>query len=263
MLRGLDEELVARKYAHVERERRFLVDQARRPDLADAAFILIEDRYIDNTRLRLRRMTDSGTGRIVLNIGKKYDVIDVLNRPTVATYLDQREYDLLATLPARFLKKRRYPVEGGFGIDIFEGDLFGLELAEVEQEDATALTAIVPPEWANVEVTHDPRFQVVDSREWVVTIWRSCWEQLPRHDGHPGIPGGVPPDADAASGERFAAVEADLPDTGALYFHAARGPRRPARSRTDHRTRFTNIRPPSRRSVWKLGTASIRSDRWL
>jgi hypothetical protein len=70
MLRGLDEELVAHKYAHVERERRFLVDPARRPDLADAPYILIEDRYIEGTRLRLRAMTDSVSGRVVLKIGR-------------------------------------------------------------------------------------------------------------------------------------------------------------------------------------------------
>ena len=70
MLRGLDEELVAHKYAQVERERRFPVDPARRPDLADAPYILIEDRYIEGTRLRLRAMTDSVSGRVVLKIGR-------------------------------------------------------------------------------------------------------------------------------------------------------------------------------------------------
>ena len=159
MLRGLDEELVAHKYAQVERERRFPVDPARRPDLADAPYILIEDRYIEGTRLRLRAMTDSGSGRVVLKIGKKYDVADVLSRPTVTTYLDRAEYDLLAKLPARSLRKRRYPVGADFGIDLFEGALAGLELAEIEQDDAAALMSIVSPEWAIAEVTHDPRFQ--------------------------------------------------------------------------------------------------------
>ncbi|BCA61056.1 hypothetical protein HMP09_0290 [Sphingomonas sp. HMP9] len=159
MLRGLDEELVAHKYAHVERERRFLVDPARRPDLAGAPHILIEDRYIDGTRLRLRRMTDSVSGRIVLKIGKKYDVADVLSRPTVTTYLDQGEYDLLAKLQARSLSKRRYPVGAGFGIDVFEGALSGLELSEIEQHDAATLMSVVIPEWAVAEVTYDPQFQ--------------------------------------------------------------------------------------------------------
>ena len=81
------------------------------------------------------------------------------SRPTVTTYLDRDEYDLLAKLPAQSLRKRRYPVGADFGIDLFEGALAGLELAEIEQDDAAALMSIVSPEWAIAEVTYDPRFQ--------------------------------------------------------------------------------------------------------
>ena len=134
MLRGLDEELVAHKYAHVERERRFLVDLLRRPSLDGCRSIRIEDLYITGTRCRLRRMTDSVGGRVVLKLSKKYDVPDPLARPLVTTYLTTEEYALFAALP-------------------------GLELAEIEQSDAASLDAVQVPEWARSEVTYDPNFQ--------------------------------------------------------------------------------------------------------
>ncbi|TPG12841.1 hypothetical protein EAH84_08055 [Sphingomonas oligophenolica] len=162
MLRGLDEELRAHKYSHVERERRFLVDPIRRPDLTAAPHLLIEDRYIDGSRMRLRRMTHSDTGRVVLKLSKKYDVADVLARPMVTAYLDEAEYALLAELPARALTKRRHPVDapgGCFGFDRFEGSLAGLELAEIEFDDPAIGTAIPAPAWTVREVSYDPRFQ--------------------------------------------------------------------------------------------------------
>ena len=146
MIRGLDEELAANKYAHVERERRFLVDPARCPDLRDAPAIRIEDRYIDGTRFRLRRMTDLASGRVVLKLSKKYDIVDAL----------------FATLPGRPLLKHRHAVatpSGTFGIDVFAGPLDGLLLAEIECRDEASLATVVEPDWSSREVTDDPRFQ--------------------------------------------------------------------------------------------------------
>lgn len=157
MIRGLDEELRTLKYSHIERERRFLVDPARRPDLTGLPHILIEDLYIDGSRMRLRRMTASDTGRVVLKLSKKYEAVDPHARPMVTTYLTDTEYSLLAGLPAHPLVKRRYPI-GEFSIDLFEGALAGLELAESEQPDATTLAALVPPGWAIREVSDDPRY---------------------------------------------------------------------------------------------------------
>lgn len=162
MLRGLDEELKAHKYSHVERERRFLVDPLKRPSLEGCWSILIEDLYITDSRIRLRRMTDSVSGRVVLKLSKKYDVPDPLARPLVTTYLSAEEYALFAALPGHWLRKRRHAVSsssGAFGIDLFEGLLEGLELAEIEETDAAALAAVSTPEWAVSEVTHDPVFQ--------------------------------------------------------------------------------------------------------
>ena len=160
MIRGLDEELRAHKYSHVERERRFLVDPERMPPLDTCRAILIEDRYIAHSRFRLRRMIDLASGRTVLKLSKKYDVADVRARPMVTAYLSEEEHALFAALPAHPLEKRRYTVsDDGFGIDVFAGPLAGLILAEIEQTDDASLAAISPPQWAIREVTDNPVYQ--------------------------------------------------------------------------------------------------------
>ena len=160
-MRGGDDEARSPKYAHIERERRFFVDRASRPDLAGLPFVRIEDRYILSTRLRLRRMSDSVTGLVVLKLTKKYDSADVLARPIVTAYLSEAEYAVFAALPARSLSKRRYPLttpQGQFGIDLFEAALEGLELAEIELADDVALRTLVAPSWAIADVSHDYRY---------------------------------------------------------------------------------------------------------
>lgn len=145
----------AAKYAHVERERRWRVDPARRPAVDPAAATLIEDRYIAGTRLRLRRMTARDV--VALKLTKKYDVADPVARPIVTAYLDAAEYDVFAALPAAVLTKRRFAVEA-FSLDLFDGALAGLSLVETEADDAATLAIVVPPAWAGDEVTFDPRY---------------------------------------------------------------------------------------------------------
>lgn len=61
----------------------------------------------------------------------------------------------------RRLEKRRYRMPAGdriFEIDVFEGDLSGLVLVEVEFESETEASAFVPPAWFGTEVTDDPRY---------------------------------------------------------------------------------------------------------
>jgi CYTH domain-containing protein len=160
--RGLDEETGEPRYARIEWERRWLVDTARRPPLDVHWMTIIEDRYIDGTRMRLRRMTRPDLGEVKWKLTKKYECDDPSARPIVTSYLTEAEYDVLRNLPARQLAKRRYhlPFEGRYwSLDVFEGALQSLETIECEAEDAIALAALVPPDWALREVTHLPQWQ--------------------------------------------------------------------------------------------------------
>ncbi|MBA2518716.1 MAG: hypothetical protein H0V24_03540 [Chloroflexia bacterium] len=76
-------------------------------------------------------------------------------------YLSAAEYDLLAVLPGRRLRKRWFRLDdqaAPFHIDVFEGALAGLVISEVESTDSAALAAITPPAWAVREITADPFF---------------------------------------------------------------------------------------------------------
>ena len=124
------------------------------PKLDPATARLIEDRYLPGTALRLRRVT-APDGSVVYKLGKKYPGAGLSSRPMTNIYLDAAEYVALAVLPAALLVKRRYDVGGGFAIDVFEGALAGLMLAEISADDDAELAAIVVPSWCSVEVTED------------------------------------------------------------------------------------------------------------
>ena len=124
------------------------------PKLDPATARLIEDRYLPGTALRLRRVT-APDGSVVHKLGKKYPGAGLSSRPMTNIYLDAAEYAALAVLPAALLVKRRHDVGGGFAIDVFEGALAGLMLAEISADDDAELAAIVVPSWCSVEVTED------------------------------------------------------------------------------------------------------------
>ena len=160
--RGLDTEMGEPKYARIERERRWLVDAARRPALDDAFVTHIVDRYIDGTRMRLRRMDRPDLGETKWKLTKKYDCADARARPIVTTYLTEPEYELLRVLPARELVKRRlhFRHRGAYwSLDVFGGALSGLELVECEAPGEAQLTKLEPPDWVLREVTDWPHWQ--------------------------------------------------------------------------------------------------------
>ncbi len=160
MLRTLETELAQPKYSHFERERRWLVDAVSVPDLDACQCVLIEDRYLDKSRLRLRRMTDQATGTVALKLTKKYDAGPPTARPIVTAYLDEAEYALFAGLPGAGMIKRRYelPYKGrGWSLDLFESPVLPFAILEIEAAE-TELDALTPPTWAGHEVTDDPRY---------------------------------------------------------------------------------------------------------
>lgn len=144
-----------RKYARAELERRFLL--AAVPSVAPARRVRIEDRYLDGTRLRLRRALDLDTARVELKLGQKIPAPDGTPGLITNLYLSAAEYERLVALPAATLAKIRLSIPP-FGVDVFEGQLEGLVLAETEFETEAACSAFAPPEGlAEVisEVTRD------------------------------------------------------------------------------------------------------------
>jgi CYTH domain-containing protein len=145
------------KYARVEIERRFLLDGV--PEGADVLAVHeIHDRYLDGTRVRLRRMAHVG-GDTQLKLTQKLPESDGGARQGALTtiYLSEAEHAAFARLPAAELRKSRLRI-APYGVDVFHGELAGLFLAEVEfasVEDAGAHAAAA---FCRAEVTADRRF---------------------------------------------------------------------------------------------------------
>ena len=147
------------KYAHVERERKFLLD--RLPgDLTPAArHVQITDNYLTGTRLRLRKIRDPQTNKWTLKFTQKFapNPQDLLRTTITNVYLNAQEYNMLAIFEANEIRKNRYPFEQqghSYGIDVFLGDLLGLILAEINFDADDGLEKFQPPPFAIAEVTN-------------------------------------------------------------------------------------------------------------
>jgi len=148
---------LAHKYARIERERRFLVEQFPAP--ANVVGIRsIKDLYIDNTALRLREQTED-TGAVVFKLTQKIPARGPGAQQGFITnmYLSKEEFRVLAQLSGKKLRKTRYSLPP-FGIDVFEGELAGLLLAEAEFDSADAADSLTLPSFLRAEVSADDRF---------------------------------------------------------------------------------------------------------
>jgi CYTH domain-containing protein len=153
-----DEPVREGKYARVERERRFLL-AGPPPPSAVIGSRRITDRYLPGTRLRLRRVDHVESGAREFKLTQKVPA----GRPgyiqglITSTYLSAAEYDLLATLPAEVLSKRRLSVPP-LSIDVFDPPWHGLVIADAEFSTDEAAQSFPEPPEAVVELTDDARF---------------------------------------------------------------------------------------------------------
>jgi CYTH domain-containing protein len=150
------------KYTRVEYERRFLVSpQASWRGLIEPYSKTFEDKYLHNSRLRLRILTDSDTGRQLLKLNKKFCSDSPYFQTISRILLSPSEYRIFDGLEGDRLRKIRYHhnyLGRVFSIDVFEGELEGLILCETEAESLQDLMLAEPPEYARQEVTEDAFF---------------------------------------------------------------------------------------------------------
>jgi CYTH domain-containing protein len=144
------------KYARPEYERRFLLSDI--PDLSGMACRLIEDLYLDGTRLRLRKIICEDENE-QYKLCKKYAGPSADPLAIVNIYLTSQEYDLLSELNGKGIRKRRYNIaSSALCLDVFEGQLAGLVLCEIEAESVALLEAHTLPHWIGRDVSDDPFF---------------------------------------------------------------------------------------------------------
>jgi CYTH domain-containing protein len=149
----------ASKYALVERERRYLLEELP-PELTRVSpHFQITDNYITGTRLRLRKIRDPKTNKWTAKLTQKYAPVggDFSRTIITNTYLNAIEAETLSIFEGNEIRKNRYPFqfEGrAFSIDMFLGDLFGLVLAEVSFETDEELDSYPKPPFALADVTN-------------------------------------------------------------------------------------------------------------
>ena len=139
----------------MEVERKFLVPDP--PDLDGTESDEIEQGYLAlgaDGEVRLRRKADDRLLTAKRGSG--------LSREEAEVELDREDFDELWPLTeGRRLRKRRYLIPQGeleIELDVYEGDLEGLVVAETEFASEAEARAFEPPGWMGGEVTGDERY---------------------------------------------------------------------------------------------------------
>jgi CYTH domain-containing protein len=151
------------KYARVERERRYLLQDLPAGLSRADHHLQITDNYISGTRLRLRKVRDPQTNKWVVKFTQKFapDTHDLSRTIITNTYLNPIEAETLGIFEANEIRKNRYHFEfegRQFSVDMFLGDLFGLVMAEVSFDNDDELENFSPPPFALAEVTNNELF---------------------------------------------------------------------------------------------------------
>jgi CYTH domain-containing protein len=114
----------------------------------------IIDRYVTGTRLRLREVRDDD-GTVTRKLGHKVRISDGPAEIACTNfYLDDDEWDLLAALPARLLRKRRHLIDREGVVVAVDEHEDGTLIAEIDDGDRPSEPV---PEWLDVveDVTED------------------------------------------------------------------------------------------------------------
>lgn len=151
------------KYAGIERERRYLLQDLPEGLTRADPHLQITDNYITGTRLRLRKVRDPKTNKWIVKLTQKFapNPADLSRTIITNTYLSAAEYEVLSVFELNEIRKNRYPFEWEgrkFAIDMFLGDLFGLVLAEVGFETDEELDSFPTPPFAIADVTNNEMF---------------------------------------------------------------------------------------------------------
>lgn len=135
----------------MEIERKFLVKGLSLSKLEGKDFASIEQHYLKNSQgVRIRKEGD----RFTLTIKGE----GLRERAEVEKEISEEEFRALLELCDRGLKKRRFFL-GRWEIDVFQGPLEGLILAEIELRDKNEPLPDFPfPEAELIEVTDNPAF---------------------------------------------------------------------------------------------------------
>jgi len=149
------------RYSQLEIERRWLVDKSLLPDLSSLPLRLITDRYLDHSRLRLRKIEKAD--QVEYKLYKKYGKTSEISEPITNLYLSAEEYAMLSALPGRTLVRQRftYLFQGvAFSINVVVGKP-GPVIAEAEFSSETEASECDPPPFCTEEISSQIEYEGV------------------------------------------------------------------------------------------------------
>ena len=137
----------------MEIERKFLIKEL--PDLSKYEFLEIEQGYLStNPVVRIRKKND----KYILT----YKGSGLFAREEIEANLTKEAYEHLSTkIDGYLITKKRYliPLDPYTSeLDVFEGHMDGLIMAEVEFPSVEEANAFNPPTWFGEDVTEDKRY---------------------------------------------------------------------------------------------------------
>lgn len=156
-----------------ELRRLFLFQNLPAPLTAASAHLQIFDNYIENTRLRIRSARSPETKQWTFVLQQIISVGDDLSRSEISEiYLNEAEHQIFEQFEGREIKrneravtneirKNRYFYElenKQIELDVFLGDLRGLNLGRVVFQSEREMMDFVMPPFAVFEVTNNPFF---------------------------------------------------------------------------------------------------------
>jgi CYTH domain-containing protein len=157
------------KIAQTERFRLYLVEALPQPLTPMSQHLQIFDAYIDQTRLRIRRIRDPHTKDWSRSLQQRFRTgSDIAKMAEI--HLNDAEYALFERLQGPEIRKNRYFHEFDnriFAFDIYLGKLSGLITAKVEL--AADEDCFLAPHFAALDLSGDDQFdgeRLVNS-EWI------------------------------------------------------------------------------------------------
>src|SRR3982751_1752050 len=98
------------KYAHVERERRYLLEDLPEGLTRTDHHLQITDNYITGTRLRIRKVRDPRTNKWIVKFTQKFaaEPADLSRTFITNIYLNAFEAETLSMFNANEIRKNRY-----------------------------------------------------------------------------------------------------------------------------------------------------------
>jgi CYTH domain-containing protein len=173
------------KYARVERERRYLLNDLPEGLARTDPHLQITDNYITGTRLRIRKVRDPKTNKWTVKFTQKLapDPADFSRTLITNIYLNALEAETLSLFEANEIRKNRYYFDfedRRFSIDLFLGDLFGLVLAETSFENDSEMEHFPLPPFALADVTNNEIFTGGK-------LWKLTFEQIRKEAQQSGL----------------------------------------------------------------------------